>query len=361
MGPFEWVMDASVTLGAMLGALHGDIPGRNKAAGRAEKSAAAPLLTDLAGQPRFHTFLSLGPGGFHRVAYTEWGDPDNSHIVMCLHGFTRNSRDFDMLAARLADRCRVICMDVVGRGDSDWLQRKEDYDYSLYLSDAAALLARVTHVGEPAGADRVDRSPPATRARYVDWVGTSMGGLIGMLLAAKPNSPIRRLVLNDVGPLIPWAALTRLRNMHFPLGTRFRTLEAVEAYLREIFAAFGPLHDQGWKHVAHYSARQLEDGDYALAYDPAIMNSINHARSGIDFGHNFLSGVDLWPTWDQVTCPTLALRGEESDVLVPSIALEMERRGPRAQIVEFPGIGHAPWLMAEDQITVVRDFLLAPD
>lgn len=320
---------------------------------RPGSASPTPAPADPLAQPRLHNFLSLGPGGFHRVAYTEWGDPSNRHVLMCMHGFTRNSRDFDVLAARMADRYRVVCMDVVGRGASDWLERKEDYDYSLYLSDAAALLARLTAPG-------ADPLRPAPAAPIVDWIGTSMGGLIGMLLAAKPNSPIRRLVLNDVGPLIPWPALTRLRNMHLPFDKRFNDVDEVEAHLREIFASFGPLDDTRWKHVARHSAVQLEDGAYVLAYDPGIMNSMNHARKGIEFGHNFLSGVDLWPVWERVKCPTLVLRGSVSDVLVPSVAEDMERRGPKARVVELPGVGHAPWLMAEDQLALVREFLLAP-
>lgn len=305
--------------------------------------------------PRPHTFMSLGPRGFHRLAYTEWGEADNPHIVVCVHGFTRNSHDFDVLAAQLADRCRVVCVDMVGRGESDWLENKDDYDYSLYLSDAAALLARLM----PAQSEGGEAKRPVTE---VDWIGTSMGGLVGMMLAAKANAPIRRLVLNDVGPMIPWAALTRLRNIHLKQVTRFRSLDQVEAHLREVYATFGLLDDELWKYVVRHSAYQLEDGNYILTYDPAIMYGMNHARrGGVEFGHNFFAGVDLWPVWDRVQCRTLVLRGGESDVLLASTAREMERRGPRAEIVELPGIGHAPWLMAPDQVSIVREFLLAPD
>lgn len=308
---------------------------------------------------RLHSFPSLGPNGFHRIAYTEWGDPNSPHIVVCLHGFTRNSRDFDILAASLAERCRVVSMDAAGRGASEWLARKQDYDFSLYLADAAALLAHLLTPPTDAGDTAPGAPPPETR--FVDWVGTSMGGLIGMLLAAKANAPIRRLVLNDVGPLVPWSALLRLWRMHYPLGAWFADLAAVEAHLREIFASFGPLEDAQWKHVAQHSALALEDGGYMLAFDPAIMTTLNHARGGIEFGHKFLSGVDLWPAWDRLQCPTLVLRGGASDVLLPTVAEDMQRRGPGATVVEFPGIGHAPWLMTDDQIAVVRAFLLAPE
>jgi pimeloyl-ACP methyl ester carboxylesterase len=249
-------------------------------------------------------------------------------------------------------------MDAAGRGASEWLPCKQDYDFSLYLADAAALLAHL--LAPRPEADGPGPAPPA-EPRFVDWIGTSMGGLVGMLLAAKPNAPIRRLVLNDVGPLVPWSALLRLWRMHYPLGARFGDLAEVEQHLREIFASFGPLDDRLWKHVAFHSAQALEDGGYVLAFDPAIMTTLNHARGGIEFGHRFLSGVDLWPAWDRLQCPTLVVRGGASDVLLPTVAEDMERRGPGARVVEFPGIGHAPWLMSEDQIAVVREFLLAPD
>ncbi|MBI3897206.1 MAG: alpha/beta hydrolase [Gammaproteobacteria bacterium] len=304
-------------------------------------------------QPRLNSFLSLGPGGFHRVAYTEWGDPNSTHIVVCMHGFTRNSRDFDVLAASLADRCRVICVDVVGRGTSDWLRDKDDYDFSLYMTDAATLLARVMALPLKT---RKDDDPAL--AASVDWVGTSMGGLIGMMLAAKANTPIRRLVLNDVGPLVPWRGLMRLKDLHAGLRSRFKNLEQLEDCLRRICADFGPIDDKYWEQIVIHSTRQLADGDYVLAYDPGIMSSMRHSRRGIEFGNDFLSGVDLWPMWDRVRCPTLVLRGARTDLLMRSTVDEMRRRGPAVRVVEFPGIGHAPWLMADDQIDVVREFLL---
>lgn len=358
MNDVPGVLGTGFTLGTLMGMVRWNVFGQKNESAR-DHAVHPPRDESLSEvsetPPRLESFLSLGPNGFHRVAYTEWGDPQNPHVVVCLHGFTRNSRDFDVIASRLADQCRVVCMDAVGRGGSDWLERKEDYDYSLYLSDAAALLARITasYLEPTKGGAAVNR-----RAPVIDWIGTSMGGLVGMLLAAKPNAPIRRLVLNDVGPLVPWAALNRLRNMHMPLGVRFATLDEVEAHLRDIFASFGPLDDAGWKKVVRHSAWKLEDGKYMLAYDPGIMSGMNHARKGIEFGHNFLSGVDLWPVWDRVECATLALRGGVSDVLLPHIAHEMERRGPKARVVEFPDIGHAPWLVAEDQVATVQEFLL---
>ncbi len=314
----------------------------------------------MADKPRLRQFQSLGPHGFHEVAYTEWGSPNASRLVFCVHGFTRNSRDFDALAASLADSCHVVCMDVAGRGQSEWLHHKGDYSFGLYLADAAALLARVT---APAQASRIRRMlggshrPPR---RHVDWVGTSMGGLMGMMLAAKRHSPIRRLVLNDVGPLIPWPALLRMKQAYSGAHVTFATVDDAEAYLREACASFGPLSDAQWRRVAQHSTIRRAAGIYVLAFDPAI---ITHMRggsvAGVEFGSEFLYGVDLWPTYDAIRCPVLVVRGAESKLLLKSTAAEMMRRCPKAQLAEFAGVGHAPWLMTENQIKVVRDFLLA--
>ncbi len=303
-------------------------------------------------------FLSLGPSGFHRIAYTDWGDPAHSHAVVCVHGLARNSRDFDFLAAGLESDCRVVCMDVVGRGDSDWLESKSDYTFSTYQSDAAAMLARIT---APAAGTWLG----ALRGRAVDgeqprlsWVGTSMGGLIGMLLAAKPGSPIGRLVLNDVGPFIPWSALFRMKG-YVGRGRRFAGVEEVESYLREVCASFGPLSDEQWRHLALHGSSPAEDGGFALRYDPGLGQGLHgHIDPEFPIGPDILRGIDLWSVWNKVECPTLVLRGAESEVLLPSTVEEMRRRKPDLQVVEFPGVGHAPALMSADQINVVRDFLL---
>jgi pimeloyl-ACP methyl ester carboxylesterase len=186
-------------------------------------------------------------------------------------------------------------------------------------------------------------------ATEIDWLGTSMGGLIGMMLAAQPNAPIRRLVLNDIGPFLPKAGLARLAE-YVGKDPRFASLDELEAYLRRVHAPFGPLSDQDWRHMALQGYRRLEGGGFGLAYDPAI-------------GPAFLAGgiqdVELWPVWDAVRCPVLVLRGAESDILTAATAAEMRERGPKAQLVEFPGIGHAPALMTESSIAVVRDWLSA--
>ncbi len=278
---------------------------------------------------RTNSLSCLGPHGFHRITYREWGEPDHPHVVVCVHGLTRNSRDFDPLAAHLAKRCRVICPDIAGRGESPWLPHPGDYGYPLYLSDMAALIAR-------AGVETVD------------WVGTSMGGLIGMFLAAQPGNPIRRLVMNDVGPLVPKAALERLAS-YVGVDPAFDGLPQLEQYLRQICAPFGPLTDAQWQHLARHSARQRDHGKLGLAYDPAIGDALRAP----------LTDVALWPVWNAVRAPVLLVRGAESDLLPPDTARQMMATAPAgSRFAEFAGAGHAPMLMADDQITAVEAFLL---
>lgn len=308
------------------------------------------------------SFLSLGPDGFHRVAYTDWGDPASRHAVLCVHGLSRNARDFDRLAAGMAADCRVVCMDVVGRGDSDWLEDKSGYCFPTYLGDAAALIARVT---TPLRKGLVDQ----LRARLlgplpttkVDWVGTSMGGLIGMLLAAKPGSPIRRLVMNDVGPFVPWNSLIRLKG-HVGSTTRFESAVEVEQYMRHACAPFGPLDDAWWEHLIRHGAERLDDGTYRLLYDPDISRGMAvHQDPELPIGPEFLRGIDLWSIWKEVRCPVLVLRGADSDVLPADVVDKMQRLKADVTVVEFAGVGHAPALADPEQIRAIRDFLLAPE
>jgi len=280
--------------------------------------------------------LGLSPAGFHRLSYTEWGDPRSQHVVVCVHGLARNARDFDVLAQALERHCRVLCPDVVGRGQSDWLARKEDYGFPQYLADMVTLLARAT-----------EHLPAEGR---IDWVGTSMGGLIGIALAAQPRHPIRRLVLNDVGPFVPKAALERIAR-YLGKAPRFATLEEAERYVRVVSAPFGPLTDSQWRHLTEHNIRREADGRWVMSYDPAIAATFAAP----------LADIDLWPLWDRIDCPVLALRGMLSDLLLPGTAQEMTRRGPRAKLMEFAGIGHAPTLMAADQVEAVCRFLLEPE
>ena len=297
-------------------------------------------------------FHSLGNGSFHRIAYTCWGDTANPHVVLCVHGLARNSRDFDFLAAALADHCRVACMDVAGRGESEWLGNKSHYTFSTYQNDAAAMLARAT---APPPARWLRRRPCEVK---LDWVGTSMGGLIGMFLAAKRGSPIRRLVLNDVGALIPWSALFRMKG-YITRGRSFTSVDEVEAYVRNVCAPFGPLTDAQWRHLAQHSAARPNGGDYLLRYDPGIGEGLHgHIDAEFPMGPDMLRGIDLWNVWSKIECPVLVLRGAESEVLLKKTVDEMKERKPDLEVVEFPGVGHAPALMSADQIRVVKDFLL---
>jgi len=273
---------------------------------------------------------ALGPHGFHRVHYTEWGDSDNPKVLICVHGLTRTGRDFDFLAAALEHEYRVICPDVVGRGQSDWLNDKSDYTYPLYVNDMAMLLARID-------------------AERIDWVGTSMGGLIGIFLASYAGSPIHKMVINDIGPRIPAAGLQRVATYVGQVVT-FDSIEKMEKFLRTIAATFGNLSDEQWRHMTIHSARQLKDGRHTFAYDPGIAKNFRTLD---------LKDIDLWSMWDAIHCPTLVLRGEHSDVLDHADAVIMTERGPKATLIEFPGMGHAPALMADDQIAVVRNWLLA--
>jgi pimeloyl-ACP methyl ester carboxylesterase len=308
------------------------------------------------------SFLSLGPNGFHRIAYTDWGDGRNPHIVLCVHGLSRNSRDFDLLAAALEADHRVICMDVVGRGDSDWLADKSGYSFSTYLGDAAALIARVTTPIAGSLLESLHVRLGGTRpVAKLDWIGTSMGGLIGMLLAAKPGSPIRRLVMNDVGPFVPWNALIRLKG-HVGSETHFANYDEVERYVRKACDSFGQLDDEYWQHLARHAAVREEDGSYRLRYDPAISRGLPvHLDPELPIGPEILRGIDLWTIWDALRCPVLVLRGAESEVLPRGTVEEMQRRRPNVKVVEFNGVGHAPALASRDQIGAVREFLNEAD
>lgn len=275
----------------------------------------------------------LSPAGFHEMAYVEWGDPANPRVLVCVHGLTRSGRDFDFLAEQLSDRYRVVCPDVVGRGRSDWLRNKSLYGIPQYAADMTVLLARLD-------------------VASVHWVGTSMGGLIGMALAAQPDSPITRLVLNDVGPVVTAVSLQRIAE-YLGKAPRFDSIEQAEAFVRFVSQPFGPHTDAQWRHLTAHVTRTAGDGKVEFAYDPGIAQPFAEqlaASGGKD--------VELWPLYDGIRCPTLLVRGAVSDLLSADTAAAMGARGPRARLVEIPGVGHAPTLMSEAQVAPVRDFLL---
>lgn len=279
--------------------------------------------------PRLRSLSCLRPEGFRTMAYAQWGQGHADAVTLCVHGLTRTGRDFDALAARLVETPgrRVLCPDVLGRGRSDWLADPMGYSYPHYCADMAALIAR-------AGAEQVD------------WVGTSMGGLIGLFLAATPGTPIRRLVMNDVGPLLPQAALERIKS-YVGSAPTFATWAEGEAHLRRVHAPFGALSDAQWHHLATHSLRE-ENGSWRLAYDPAIALPLAALPA---------EDIDLWAVWDQVRCPVLVLRGAESDLLSRETTAEMARRHPLCQVVELPNCGHAPALMDPAQIETIAAWL----
>ncbi|MEP6941816.1 MAG: alpha/beta hydrolase [Betaproteobacteria bacterium] len=281
-------------------------------------------------EPRQRSYRSLSAHDFHRVAYLEWGEPDNPRAVVCVHGLTRCARDFDDLARALAPDFRVLCPDVAGRGDSEWLRDPGDYTSATYLVDLATMLAYA----------QVDE---------VAWVGTSMGGLLGMLMAAQPGTPIARLVVNDIGPVIEPAALSRIGS-YVGVDPVFDTFEDLMAHVRQISATFGHLTEAQWEHLSRSVARQTQDGRWTYKYDPAIAVPFRSAPA---------NPADLWPVWDAIRCPTLVLRGADSDLLSERTAMAMHARGPRPDVIEFAGVGHAPMLLSADQIAPVVRFLRA--
>jgi pimeloyl-ACP methyl ester carboxylesterase len=272
--------------------------------------------------------LSLPPdaGGVTMVIH-EHG-PQNGPAVVCVHGLTRNGRDFDWLGAALAAEGRyVLAPDMPGRGNSGWLADPARYEIGTYIRAVQALLrARGLHA--------------------LDWVGTSMGGLIGMALAAMPESPIRRLVLNDIGAIVPKVALEAIA-AYVGLDPCFSSLDDAERYIRETHAGFGSLADDQWRRLTRQSVRRSKGG-YRLRYDPAIRAPFANAAA---------ADIDLWPLYEAIRCPVLILRGAESGLLAASVARDMTVRGPKAQLVELEGVGHAPALMDERQISVISAFL----
>lgn len=277
--------------------------------------------------PRRRSVQCASPRGLHRMSYLEWGDPRNREVLVCVHGLTRSGRDFDEVARALCGQFRVVCPDVAGRGDSERLPDPRLYAVPQYVGDMVTLIARLDVEG-------------------VSWLGTSMGGLIGMALAAQAGSPVKRLALNDAGPLVTRASLERIASYVGKTPT-FATFHDAEQYVRSVSAPFGPHSDPQWRFLAETWLRRNDDGSWRAAYDPRIAEAFSADKD-----------LELWGLYDAVRCPTLVLRGERSDLLTRETAGEMTRRGPRAKVVEIRGVGHAPTLLHADQIAIVRDFFL---
>jgi pimeloyl-ACP methyl ester carboxylesterase len=284
--------------------------------------------------PRLNHVPCLDTRGLHRMAYWEWGDAANPRVLVCVHGLTRQGRDFDTLAQAMAAEYRVVCPDVVGRGQSDWLADPAGYAVPAYVADMVTLLARLN-------------------AQTVDWVGTSMGGLIGMGVSSLSGTPVRKLVLNDIGPAIDFEGLSRI-GTYVGQPAHWATEEEAAAALWTISQGFGPHSTEQWLALTRPQLKPDGDG-FKPHYDPAIGLGFRGitpelARAG---------ETALWAAYDRIACPTLVLRGAQSDLLKPPTAQAMGERGPRARVIEFEGVGHAPTLVQPDQVKAVRDFLLS--
>lgn len=279
-----------------------------------------------------HYHLGLGFHGFHRINYLEWGDKEKfnqQETLLCVHGLTRNAHDFDYLAKTMCKHYRIVCPDVVGRGDSDHLETPDAYNYLQYNSDMNALLARLG-------------------VTEVNWIGTSMGGIIGMVLASVAQSPIKRLVVNDIGPEVSRDALMSIAQ-YIGRTDEFDTQADVEAYLRSIYCEFAPMSDDDWAAMARYSSRRTKTGKWCLKADSRVGESF---RDSISFFN-----VDMWDTWDRITCPVLVLRGKDSSFLSEDTANKMLSCGPDTTLVEFDNTGHTPTLRDDEQVNVIVDWL----
>ena len=303
------------------------VPARSKAASGGREPAAGPV-------PRSGRVLSIARRHFHHIAYVEWGDPHSNRIVLCVHGLSRQGRDFDALAIALAEQgYRVVCPDLVGRGRSGRLTEPDDYALPQYAVDMTMLLARLG-------------------AETIDWIGTSLGGLTGIIMAGMEDSPIRRLVVNDIGPFLPYSALRRLGDNVRGAPRVFEDIESAEAHFRKSLEPFGALTGAQWRHLTEHSLTPLPDGRFENHYDPGIGEAFRPGR---------VYNVSLWGYWDAIRCPMLVLRGADSDLLLPQTAKEMTSRRPDTTLVEIPGCGHAPALLDRDQISIITDWMAKTD
>jgi pimeloyl-ACP methyl ester carboxylesterase len=274
------------------------------------------------------TFKVLAEGRFLTIRYREWGAADNPNVAVCVHGLSRNCQDFDDLAAALSAEWRVFAVDMPGRGGSNWLDDKSAYGYPLYEIVCAAMLART-------GADEVA------------WIGTSMGGNLGMRLASRRGTPITKLVLNDIGPFTP-AEGRRHNQANFGKDPRFESEAAGIDHIRETRSVFGPFSEEGWQKFGRDSLRQLPDGQWTLQYDPDLSRP-----SGV------IEDTDNWALWPRIHCPVLTVWGLESKLLLAATVERMASTGPKSKIHEVPGVGHCPGLTTAGQIDAIRSFLAA--
>jgi pimeloyl-ACP methyl ester carboxylesterase len=292
-------------------------------------------------EPTLNYVPCADANGPRRMAYWQWGAPDAVHTVVCVHGLSRQGRDFDVLAqslvARSTEPVRVVCPDVAGRGQSDWLKDPAGYAVPVYAADMLGLLMHL-------------------KPKMLDWVGTSMGGLIGLAVTAHAQSVgvvVRKLVLNDVGPAIEWSSLQRIGN-YLGRSMEFDSLEQAADAMWAISSSFGPHTPEQWLELSRHMLKTLPDGRVRLHYDPLIATSFRAVTEEMAAAGQ----AQLWQLYDSIQSHALLLRGADSDLLSRSTAQEMTLRGPKARLVEFDGVGHAPTLIAPDQLEVVTSFLL---
>jgi pimeloyl-ACP methyl ester carboxylesterase len=289
-------------------------------------------------QARLNSVQCSSPAGLHRMAYKEWGDPLNPRVLICVHGVTRVADDFDHLARALCDEFRVVCPDVVGRGRSGRLRDPAFYTVQQYVADMVTLIARLTAAGD---------------GRGVGWFGTSMGGLIGIILASYEGSPINRMLVNDIGPVLDPGAVQRI-GQYLSQDIRFPDFDAGAAYVRAVSTSFGPHTDDEWFKLASDVLRQDAGGGWVRHYDLGLAQpfcAITPQQAASD-------EAALWAAWDAIACPTLLVRGELSDLLSQASALAMTARGPQPKLVEIAGVGHAPTFVRPDQIAIAREFFV---
>jgi len=272
------------------------------------------------------------PQGYHRMAYREWGDR-NDKVLICVHGLSGNSADFQDLAIALQDHYRIICPDIVGRGESDWLADPLNYGLPLYVSDVLTLIQQL-------------------KLNPVDFLGTSMGGLIGMFLAAKAPGVISRLIINDIGPCLPAEGLKRVvkENTEKP---DLQTWEQVQQYIRKRYAPSGKTSDREWEDLAKNTVKLTPENTYRLHYDPNIVANLAQVPP------DKLKTLEFWQEWSSVNCPVLLLHGEHSDMLVPEIIEQMQATHPETTVQEFANCGHSPSLTSAEQIQAIVNWLMS--
>lgn len=301
---------------------------RNRDAGKVQgRHPPAAVQPDRQGRVKC---LSLS--GFHEMAYTDWGPTDAQDTVVCVHGLTRQGRDFDVLAHDLAAvGYRVVCPDLVGRGQSDWLPNTTDYVFPQYCADMSILLASLN-------------------AKRLHWVGTSLGGLIGMVLAAAPGSPIGKLVLNDIGPQVPLAATMRVSARLLLDPQSFASMAEAEHHMRRIYAACGPLTDEQWRHLTVHSFRQ-EDGRLLALLDPKVRFA---------FQWYFYYQMSMWSYWEKLSGPVMLVHGAQSDFVPAGLVRTMRRTVPQLRTHEVAQTGHMPSLMTDQEVSAIRSFMQTP-